>query len=361
MVQWVDIDGRQHHLVGGKLARAVVNPTWNPIAKPGALRDYFKGNPEGKNPMEMLKDREPLPDYYMHAASRAKVIGEQGLQGVWLFPTLGVLYEELIKEDVDAVVALMQGFNQWLLDDWGYNFEGKIFAAPYIAMGDVNAACAEIDKVLGLGARVLVMRPAPITTRTGVFSPFDELFDPVWQRINDAGVPLVIHASDSGYSTQEYTNDKFSSIGLGRPGAPNLKAFAIERAAQDWLIQSVFQKLYDRFPNLRVASVENGSDFLAPMFRKFEQMAKKTYWWFDDHPVDTFKQHVWINPFWEDDVNEVTELMGIDRVIFGSDWPHIEGMPSPLDYLVELKEFSDEDRKKIMLDNALGLNELQPT
>ena len=338
VVQWADIDGRQHHLVGGKLARAVVNPTWNPIAKPGALRDYFKGNPEGKNPMEMLKDREPLPDYYMHAASRAKVIGEQGLQGVWLFPTLGVLYEELIKEDVDAVVALMQGFNQWLLDDWGYNFEGKIFAAPYIAMGDVNAACAEIDKVLGLGARVLVMRPAPITTRTGVFSPFDELFDPVWQRINDAGVPLVIHASDSGYSTQGYTNDKFSSIGLGRPGAPNLKAFAIERAAQDWLIQSVFQKLYDRFPNLRVASVENGSDFLAPMFRKFEQMAKKTYWWFDDHPVDTFKQHVWINPFWEDDVNEVTELMGIDRVIFGSDWPHIEGMLSPLDYLVELKE-----------------------
>ena len=65
VVQWVEMNGRRHHLVGGKLSRAVANPTWNPIAKPGALRDYFKGNPDGRNPLEMLRDREPLPDCYM--------------------------------------------------------------------------------------------------------------------------------------------------------------------------------------------------------------------------------------------------------------------------------------------------------
>ena len=63
-----------------------------------------------------------------------------------------------------------------------------------------------------------------------------------------------------------------------------------------------------------------------------------------------------MNPFWEDDVNEVAELMGTDHVIFGSDWPHIEGLPSPLDYLVELKAFDDEDVRKIMLDNVVALN-----
>ena len=36
-----------------------------------------------------------------------------------------------------------------------------------------------------------------------------------------------------------------------------------------------------------------------------------------------------MNPFWEDDVTEVSELMGPDHVIFGSDWPHIEGLPHP--------------------------------
>ncbi len=358
VVQWVEMGGRRHHLVGGVLSHAVANPTWNPIAKPGALRDYFKGNPDNKNPLDMLRDREPLPDHYMNPAARLKVMDSQGLRAVWLFPTLGVLYEELLRDDIDAVAAMMRGFNRWLHDDWGYDCAGRIFAAPYIALGDVDAAASEIDIVLGLGARVLVMRPAAVTTLTGRRSPFDPRFDPVWGRINDAGVTVVIHAGDSGYSSQGYADDAFTS-GFGGASGPSIKSFAIERAAQDWLFQSVFEKIYDRFPNLRVASVENGSDFLGPMFRKFSQMAKKNYWWFDDHPVDTFKAHVWVNPFWEDDVSEVAELMGADRVIFGSDWPHIEGMPEPLDYLCELEGFSEADRRLIMLDNVTGLNELR--
>ncbi|MFM7684996.1 MAG: amidohydrolase family protein, partial [Actinomycetota bacterium] len=70
----------------------------------------------------------------------------------------------------------------------------------------------------------------------------------------------------------------------------------------------------------------------------------------------SLKQHWWINPFWEDDVNQIVDLMGADRVLFGSDWPHIEGMPHPLDYLQELKQFSDADRRRIVLDNVTELN-----
>jgi predicted TIM-barrel fold metal-dependent hydrolase len=65
---------------------------------------------------------------------------------------------------------------------------------------------------------------------------------------------------------------------------------------------------------------------------------------------------VWINPFWEDDVHEIAALMGTDRVIFGSDWPHIEGMPSPLDYAVEVKEFDIADQGRILHDNVVALN-----
>ncbi len=360
VVQWVDIGGRKHHLVGGVLARAVANPTWDPIARPGALRPYFEGNPDRVSPLEMLKDREPLPAHYMDPAERVEMIAKQGLSGVWLFPTLGVLYEELLKHDVDAVVCMMQAFNRWLHEDWSYNFQNTIYPAPYIALGDVSAACAEVDKVLGLGARVLVIRPAPVTTQEGVVSPFDKQFDPFWARIDEAGIVLVIHAADSGYSSQGYADDRFSSVGFGAGGGPSLRSFAIERAAQDWLIQAVFEKIFDRFENLRVASVENGSDFLAPMFRKFDQTAKKSYWWFNDHPVETFKQNVWMNPFWEDDVDEVVDLMGADRVIFGSDWPHIEGMPQPLDYLAELKNCDAAQVRRIMLDNVVELNSPRP-
>jgi predicted TIM-barrel fold metal-dependent hydrolase len=78
--------------------------------------------------------------------------------------------------------------------------------------------------------------------------------------------------------------------------------------------------------------------------------------WFTTDPVESFRQHVWINPFWEDDPEEVAALMGTDRVIFGSDWPHIEGMPRPLDYAAELKNFSDTDQLLILRDNTRALN-----
>ena len=56
-VQWAEIDGRRHHIVAGRLSRAVTNPTFDPIAKAGALHGYFRGNPEGRSPIEYLRER----------------------------------------------------------------------------------------------------------------------------------------------------------------------------------------------------------------------------------------------------------------------------------------------------------------
>ena len=49
-VQWCDIDGRQYQVVGGRVSRVVTNPTFDPIAKAGAMHDYFRGQPGGSQP-----------------------------------------------------------------------------------------------------------------------------------------------------------------------------------------------------------------------------------------------------------------------------------------------------------------------
>ena len=116
-VQWCEINGRRHHIVGGKLSSAVANPTWDPIAKPGALHEYFRGNPTGKSPLEMLKDREPLPQEYMNKDARVEKIKQQGLSAVWLFPTLGVLYEELLKDIREEVAHKLIEFLDLIRED----------------------------------------------------------------------------------------------------------------------------------------------------------------------------------------------------------------------------------------------------
>jgi len=362
-VQWVQMGKHRHHLVAGKLAHAVKNPTWNPIAKPGAIADYLRGNPAGKNPKELLGEREPLPREYIDHDARVAKLEAQGLEGIWLFPTLGVLYEELLKHDTEALMAVFRGFNRWLDEDWGLHYKDRIFASPYISLANVDFACEELEWALAQGARTVCMRPAAVcTARDGTRSPADPLFDPFWARANEAGITVVIHAGDSGYTTHGYTRDGFSAGGISGPMLPSVKQFNIERAAYDFLITLSYERLFERFPNLRIASVENGAEFLPDLFRKLRQTRDRlaTAGYFKEDPALLFVEHVWINPFWEDDVYEVEALMGPERVIFGSDWPHIEGMPKPLDYLPELDRFDADKKRRILRENALELNQLRP-
>ena len=362
-VQWAEIGGHKHHLVGGKLAHAVRNPTWNPIAKPGAIASFLRGNPDGTTARAMLADREPLPDYYIEKDARVAKVEEQGLDGMWLFPTLGVLYEELLKHDTEAVKALFRGFNRWLEEDWGCSYKNRIFGSPYISLADVDFACEELEWALAQDARTVVMRPAAVRTeKDGVRSPSDPIFDPFWARANEAGIVVVIHAGDSGYTTHGYVRDGFSAAAVADVMAPNIKHFNIERAAYDFLITLCYERLFERFPNLRIASIENGAEFLPDLFRKLRQSRDRLSVanYYKEDPALLFKEHVWINPFWEDDVYEVEELMGANRVIFGSDWPHIEGMPKPLDYVEELSRFGAATKQRILRDNAQELNQRRP-
>ena len=77
---------------------------------------------------------------------------EQGLDKVWLYPTLGMIYEQLLKHDPEGVGIMFRAFNRWLEEDWTYNFENRIFASPYISLADLDVAVEELERALSLGA-----------------------------------------------------------------------------------------------------------------------------------------------------------------------------------------------------------------
>jgi len=163
-----------------------------------------------------------------------------------------------------------------------------------------------------------------------------------------------LHAGDGGVSFNGYAPEGFAAT-FGGAWKPSIKFYAIEQAIRDWLLSMMFENHLVKFPGLRIASVENGAEFLGDMFAKLRSNASKIPGYYPEDPVEMFRRSVWINPFWEDDVNTVVELMGGERVLFGSDWPHIEGMPQPLDYLPELNKLTDEQRRAVLHDNAVDL------
>ena len=77
---------------------------------------------------------------------------------------------------------------------------------------------------------------------------------------------------------------------------------------------------------------------------------------FDEDPVEAFKRNVWISPFYEDDLGMLIELMGADHILFGSDYPHPEGLAEPCSYVDHLPSgMEDDDVAKIMGGNLAGI------
>ena len=76
---------------------------------------------------------------------------------------------------------------------------------------------------------------------------------------------------------------------------------------------------------------------------------------FAEKPSTTFNRNIWMHPFHEEDPRKLVSLLGSDRVIFGSDFPHVEGLADPLSYLDELHGLPDEDVRRIMGGNMMEL------
>jgi predicted TIM-barrel fold metal-dependent hydrolase len=76
---------------------------------------------------------------------------------------------------------------------------------------------------------------------------------------------------------------------------------------------------------------------------------------FAEHPKDTFLRSIYVNPFWEDSIDALVDTIGADRVLFGSDYPHPEGLAEPLSWVDEISHRSDGEIHKIMGGNMFDL------
>jgi predicted TIM-barrel fold metal-dependent hydrolase len=69
---------------------------------------------------------------------------------------------------------------------------------------------------------------------------------------------------------------------------------------------------------------------------------------FPEDPVVAFKRNLYIHPFHEEDPVGLVKLLGADHVLFGSDFPHVEGMSDPITYVDELEGLPPEELRQVM-------------
>jgi len=255
---------------------------------------------------------------------------------------------------VDCTMASLHAFNLWLDEDWGFDRDDhRVLTAPMISLADPEKAVEEVDFVLDRGARLVHVRPAPVPCVPKNRSLGHASHDPVWARLADANVPVAFHLGDSGYlkiAGMWGGKDTFEAFAAPDPLD---KILVDDRAIHDTMASLIVHGVFDRHPKLRVASIENGSEWVARLIKRLKKTANQQPRWFPNDPVDALRQHVWVAPYYEEDLTALSEKIGVDRILFGSDWPHGEGLESPLAFTGELQGFSESDVRKIMRDNAL--------
>ena len=345
-------------IIGDRVNRFIPNPTFDPIIVPGCLDPMFRGKiPEGVDPQSLMKvEKLELRPEYRNRDARAAVVDRQGLGTVWMFPTFACGVEQALRHDIEATMATLHAFNQWLDEDWGFDRpDGKILAAPMISLADPAKAVEEVAWVAERGAKLVHVRPAPVPGVPKPRSLGDRAHDPVWAALADANIPVAFHLGDSGYlaiAAMWGGKDVFQPF--ERPD-PFDRIVVDDRAIHDAMASLVVHGVFDRHPKLRVASIENGSDWVHRLIKRLKKLANQFPWSFPNDPHDTVREHIWIAPYYEEDFGALAGKIGVERILFGSDWPHGEGLESPLAFLNELTGFGDADVRKIMRDNALEL------
>ena len=326
--------------------------------RPGSLREMLKQMGSG-NPDERYQP-EPMRPEYVERGPRLDLLEAQGVARCVLFPGSIALSGEQYVDDAEVLYANLSSFNRWYDETWGFNYQDRIYATAILSFRDLDRAVALTDEVLARDARVVVLPTGPAYGR----SPGDPYFDPVWSRLNEAGAVVALHIMPFWY---------FDAISpaWGHDGDPNSWRMSAwqwmntygERPVIDTISALIFDNLFERFPRLNVLIAEHGASWVPHMLTHMDKsrgMGRNGPWvggQLKDRPSAIFKEHVRVAPYPEDNIPRlVDELDGDDRVlVFGSDFPHAEGVVSPADFQQLLKPLPEDMQRRIMKENAAAI------
>jgi predicted TIM-barrel fold metal-dependent hydrolase len=171
---------------------------------------------------------------------------------------------------------------------------------------------------------------------------------------SDLGIAVALHAGDHGYGKYAAAWERRGSMEAFR-GYAFGSATQAGRAIFDALAALVIHGLFQRHPRLRIYSVENGSEWAPLLLQRLVKCQGQFPNLFREPALDTFRRHVSIAPYYEDDIRDLADRIGCENVIMGSDWPHAEGLADPLRFVDELEQFSGGEVRSIMHDSPWSL------
>ena len=184
---------------------------------------------------------------------------------------------------------------------------------------------------------------------------YDRSYDPIWRACEERGLPVNSH---SGSGNPDYGRYDFATF-----------LFVAETVffSQRPLVHLLISGVFERFPRLKYVITEQGFDWVPPLLRRLDQfhgqassgrigeLAYDSGTLTSLKPSELFARNVWVGvSFPKPSDAAATHQIGVDRFLWGSDYPHHEGTyPYTREHLRQIfSQTPPAELRRILSENA---------
>jgi predicted TIM-barrel fold metal-dependent hydrolase len=248
-----------------------------------------------------------------------------GVYGGAVFPSLAFLFYSMVS-DTAMLNDIFRAYNDWAID-FASEDRNRIKPVTMLNLDDIDHAIAEMTRMRDLGA---VGACIPVRSPDG----YDHVrYERFWAAAQDLNVPLNMHVASvrstegfgflTHFNKQSHINGPYTT-----PGMVNTPDMHMRTA----LVEMIMSGVFARYPGLQVISVENEGSWMPYLMQRMDWHYKYNLRSNDRGyrlpgdllPSDCCRSNVMIS-FTEDAaLMRARDDVGVDRLMWGSDYPHAE-------------------------------------
>jgi len=281
--------------------------------------------------------------------ARLRVMDDERIDMVLLYPTIGIAWEGLVR-DPQLATAYCRAYNRWIVDFCSTD-RRRLVPIAHICLMDPEGAVEELQRARKDGCAGVYLSPDPVSRSGRQFD--DPSLVPFWETVQDLEMPVAFHVVARAQS--------MLAPWLGGQENPISQAvFAFAFLALDVMAaftSMMTRGLFETYPRLRLAVLEAGSNWITAWLdrldHKFEVL--RPFSSLQLLPSEYFKRQCVISAEPDESLTgRIVEHLGADYVVWASDYPHLDASFHVVDTLrSRIAGLPEESQRKVLGTNAL--------
>jgi predicted TIM-barrel fold metal-dependent hydrolase len=331
---------------------------------PRFVEDFDAWRGKYKNPYKDLGDKRRLRNWDNDMRNGQQE--EDGIAGEVVFPnTVPPFFPSFVlfakpptDDEYEHRHAGVQAHNRWLVD-WCNEFPERRAGVGQIFLNDIDDAIADATWIKEHGLRGGLLLPNIAPDVKWVKPLYDPSYDRLWAALQDLEIPVNVH---SGTGNPDYGTYPVSML---------LYINEVLFYSQRPFVQMVLSGVFERFPRLKFVMTEAGCSWVPPLLDRLDEVirgirdtgATGEIRYGSEHvlPRDAteyFHQNCWMGVSQPRQADaDARHKIGIDRFMWGSDYPHDEGTyPYTREHLrARFSDVPEPEMRMILAGNAAKL------